>query len=67
MKQPERDELLIRLDERSESIIRELQDQNEHLVKLNGSVARNTTFRKTALYIGTPLLILFLTKVFEVW
>ena len=38
MKPSERDELLIRLDERSESTIRELQDQNKHLEENNGHI-----------------------------
>lgn len=40
MKLTERDELLIRLDEKTESIIRELQDQNRYLNKLNGRVRK---------------------------
>ena len=42
MKVAERDELLIRLDERSESIIRELQEQTKHLKTLNGQTDDNT-------------------------
>ena len=42
MKQPERDDLLVRLDERSESIIRELKKQTEHLGVLNGQTDANT-------------------------
>ena len=42
MKVAERDELLIRLDERSESIIRELQEQTKHLKILNGQTDNNT-------------------------
>jgi len=34
-------DMLPRLDERTESILRELQSQNDHLEKLNGSVTRN--------------------------
>ena len=34
----DRDELLGRLDERTESIIRELQEQNQHLARINGSL-----------------------------
>lgn len=37
-----RDELLVRLDERSESIIRELKKQTEHLAILNGQTDINT-------------------------
>ena len=42
MKTLERDNLLIRLDERSESIIRELKKQTEHLRALNGQTDDNT-------------------------
>ena len=41
MKTTDRDLLLERLDERSESTIRELEAQNEHLEKMNGTVAQN--------------------------
>ena len=43
MKATERDALLIRLDERSESVIRELQDQNKHLAQINGSQRKLAT------------------------
>ena len=39
MKAIDRDDLLIRVDERTESIIRELQDQNKHLAQINGTVS----------------------------
>lgn len=31
-------EMIVRIDERTESIIRELKDQNSHLVKINGTI-----------------------------
>ena len=43
MKVAERDDLLIRLDERSESFMRELKEQTEHLKILNGQTNDNTT------------------------
>ena len=42
MKITERDDLLIRLDERSESFLRELETQTKHLEKLNGQTDDNT-------------------------
>ncbi|MFA5036692.1 MAG: hypothetical protein WC479_05900 [Candidatus Izemoplasmatales bacterium] len=36
-----RDELLVRLDERTESIIRELTSQNSHLERINGSIGKH--------------------------
>lgn len=41
MDDSERDDLLNRLDERSESTIRELVAQNRHLEKINGSLLRH--------------------------
>ena len=41
MKTTDRDLMLERLDERAESTIRELEAQNEHLEKMNGTVAEN--------------------------
>jgi len=38
LKPIERDGLLIRLDEKTESIMRELQSQNAHLDKINGNI-----------------------------
>ncbi len=37
-----KDALLIRLDERSESFLRELEAQTKHLEKLNGQTVDNT-------------------------
>ena len=36
-----RDELLVRVDERTDSIIRELKDHNEHLVRINGIMRKH--------------------------
>ncbi len=41
MKATDKDLLLERLDERSESTLRELVAQNEHLGKMNGTIAEN--------------------------
>ena len=43
MKVAERDDLLIRLDERSESFMRELKEQTGHLKILNGQTNDNTS------------------------
>ena len=77
MKAEERDNLLIRLDERSESVFRELQSLNEHQVEQNGYIkealertARNYTWIKSfrlALTIGTPIAVLLITKGLQYW
>ncbi|KKL27236.1 hypothetical protein LCGC14_2387200 [marine sediment metagenome] len=46
MKTPERDNLLIRLDERSRNTWAMIERIESHLDKLNNSVAENTHFRK---------------------
>jgi len=77
MKASERDSLLIRLDERSESFLRELQSLNEHQVEQNGHIkealehsAENTAWRKAftlALKIGIPLSVMLITKGLHYW
>ncbi len=41
MQQTARDDLLARVDERTESIVRELKAQNEHLSKMNGRLEKH--------------------------
>ena len=53
MKTVERDRLLERLDERTDSIIRELKTQNAHLSKINGTLEKHSksiTQVETTLY-----------------
>jgi len=53
MRVEERDELLGRLDERSESLVRELQSQSKHLSQINGSLQKhqdNLISNNTTLY-----------------
>jgi len=77
MKAEERDNLLIRLDEKSESIMRELQSLNEHQVIQNGSIeklfnrtTRNTTWIiafKWIVGIGASILAVILTHLYGMW
>lgn len=77
MKAPERDNLLIRLDERVASIIRELKDQSKHQVEQNGYIketiektARNSTWItafKWIVSITIPAIILLVTHLYGVW
>jgi len=77
MKASERDDLLIRLDERSESIMRELQSLNEHQVIQNGSIeeligrtSRNSTWItafKWIVSITLPIIVILLTHLYGLW
>lgn len=53
MNKIERDDLLSRLDERTEIMMKELEDQNDHLAKLNGRLEKHDsllTKHETTLY-----------------
>ena len=59
MKATERDDLLIRLDERSKNTWRTLEEQHEKIDKIldgqkvqNGSILRNTIWRKVIVGVG---------------
>ena len=59
MKTSERDDLLIRLDERSKNTWRTLEEQHEKIGKIldgqkvqNGSILRNTIWRKVIIGVG---------------
>ena len=59
MKTSERDDLLIRLDERSKNTWRTLEEQHEKIDKIldgqkvqNGSILRNTIWRKVIVGVG---------------
>ena len=59
MKASERDDLLIRLDERSKNTWRTLEEQHEKIDKIldgqkvqNGSILRNTIWRKVIVGVG---------------
>jgi hypothetical protein len=55
LKQLERDELLIRLDERTLEMKDKVDYMEKHLRDLNGQVIKNTSFRKTSLWVGGAL------------
>ena len=77
MKPIERDELLIRLDEKCESIMRELVSLNEHQVEQNGHItdtiektAKNTTWVIAFRWIlgtGATILSIVLTRLYGLW
>lgn len=68
MKPIERDELLIRLDERSLNMWHILEEEDESIHKQidkildgqktqNGAILKNTIWRKAIVFIGTPVVI----------
>ena len=68
MKAPERDQLLIRLDERTCNIWRSVEQLEKHQVEQNGliqelfiSTSRNTIWRKVIIGVGGTIITVFIT------
>jgi len=57
MNQQERDELLIRIDERTKNIEEKTDKQEKHLEELNGQVRTNTTFRKVGTWVSGAVVV----------
>ena len=63
MNQAGRDELLIRLDERTAAIAETTKKQEEHLGEINGQVSKNTSFRKLGTWIASAIFLALITLI----
>jgi len=58
VKAEQRDELLVRIDERVEHIKEtDVPEIKNHLLRLNGAVYANSMFRKLMIRVGLPILV----------